>query len=452
MWLSFQTLRRVTIRMDEMILKEKFVAQLPEWRERVRKLVTENGTVKVGEITIAQVYRGMRGVKSLVTDISYVDPDEGILFRGYTIPDLLSVLPKGPGMEIPYVGGLYYLLVIGDIPTLEQAIDVEVEWKSRAEIPQFVFNVLKAMPRDSHPMMLFSQAILVLQHDSIFARRYRDGMTKRDYWEPMLEDSLNLTAKLPSIAAFIYSLKYKDGEFTPPDPKLDWGANFANMMGIQSDEYKDLSRLYFILHSDHESGNASAHATHLAGSTLSDIYYAFSAGVNSLAGPLHGLANQECLRWLQGVHKEFNGVPTHEQVRQYAWDTLNSGQVIPGYGHAVLRKSDPRFTAQLEFAKKHLHEDDIFQIAKVVNEVVPDVLVEQGKAKNPWANVDAISGTLQYYFGVREFDFYTVMFAVGRSLGVTANAIWARALGQPIERPKSLTTAMLEEIVDEANT
>ena len=433
-----------------MILKDKFAAQLPEWRDRVGNLVKENGNVKVGEITIAQVYGGMRGVKSLVTDVSFVDPDEGIRFRGYTIPELLDLLPKPPGAEIPYVGGVYYLFVVGEVPTLEQALDVEESWKARAELPKFVFDVLKAMPRDSHPMMLFSQAILALQHESIFARRYREGMAKQDYWEPMLEDSLNLTAKLPSIASFIYSLKYKDGEFIPPDPILDWGANFAYMMGIDTPEYKDLTRLYFILHSDHESGNASAHATHLAASTLSDIYYAFSAGVNSLAGPLHGLANQECLRWLQGVHQEFNGVPSAEQVRQYAWDTLNSGQVIPGYGHAVLRKSDPRFTAQYEFAKQHLAEDEIFQIAQVVNEVIPDVLVEQGKAKNPWANVDAISGTLQYHYGVTEYDFYTVMFGVGRALGVTANAIWARALGQSIERPKSLTTAMLEQIAKQA--
>jgi citrate synthase len=351
---------------------------------------------------------------------------------------------------MPYVGGLYYLLLVGEVPNEQQALEVEEEWKARGVVPPNVFDVLRAMPRDSHPMALFSQAVLALQPSSVFARRYQEGMSREEYWDPMLEDALNLTAKLPTIAAYIYSLKYKDGEFTPPDPQLNWGANFAHMMGIESKEYENLSRLYFILHSDHESGNASAHATHLAASTLSDIYYAFSAGLNSLAGPLHGLANQECLRWLLGIYEEFGGVPTEEQVRQYAWDTLNSGQVIPGYGHAVLRQPDPRFTAQFNFAKEHFPEDDVFQIANLVYEVVPDVLREQGKAKNPWPNVDAISGTLQHHYGVREFDFYTVMFGVGRSLGVTANAVWARALGQPIERPKSLTTKMLEEIAEGA--
>lgn len=433
-----------------MKIKEKIEAQLPQWRERVQRLVKEHGGVKVDEVTVAQVYGGMRGIKSLVTDISYVDPQEGIRLRGYTIPEVLEKLPKPAGSSMPWAGGLYYLLLVGEMPDKEQALEVEGIWKERREVPQHVFDVLHSMPGDTHPMMLFSLAVLSLQPESVFARRYHEGMKKEEYWEPMLEDSLNLTAKLPTLAAYIYNCKYKQQEFIPPDPDLDWGANFAHMMGIKHAEYKDLARLYFILHSDHESGNASAHATHLAASTLSDIYYAFSAGLNSLAGPLHGLANQESLRWLIDIHEKFGGVPTREQVRQYALETLESGQVIPGYGHAVLRKPDPRFTAQFEFAEQYMPDDEIFQIARLVNEVVPDVLMEQGKAKNPWANLDAISGTLQYHYGIKEIDFYTAMFGVGRSLGVTANAVWTRALGQPLERPKSVTTDMLEEIVRKA--
>lgn len=431
-------------------LKADFSAELPAWRERVNKLVVENSDVVVDQVTVGQVYGGMRSVKGLVTDISYVDPNEGIRFRGFTIPEVLDMLPKPVGSLMPYVGGLYYLLLIGEVPTEAQALDVENEWKKRAEIPDFVFDVLKSLPRDSHPMMMFSTAILALHHGSIFARRYQEGMTRDEYWEPMLEDSLNLTAKLPSLAAYIYSLKYGNGEFVQPRTDLDWGANFAYMMGNPSQEYIDLSRLYFILHSDHESGNASAHATHLAASTLSDIYFAFSAGLNSLAGPLHGLANQEALRWLLGIHEEFNGVPSKDELYQYAWEKLNSGQVIPGYGHAVLRKPDPRFTAQFNYAQDHMPEDEIFQIAHLVYDVVPQVLIEQGKAKNPAPNVDAISGTLQYHYGIQEFEFYTVMFGVGRALGVSANAVWSRALGQPLERPKSLTTAMLEDIAQKA--
>jgi len=434
-----------------MILHEKIAAQLAAQRERYRVLAKEYGDVVVADVTVGQIVGGMRDIKSLLTDVSYVDPAEGIRFRGMSIPEVLAALPKPDGAAMPYVGGLFYLLLIGEVPTKEQALAVEAEWIKRSDVPKYLFDTLRAMPKDTHPMTLFSLAVQSLQPRSEFVRRYQEGMHKDEYWEPALEDSLNLTAKLPVLAAFIYNLKFRDGKEPKVDPDLDYGANFARMLDVEDQKgYSDLARLYFIIHSDHESGNASAHATHLAASTLSDIYYAFSAGLNALAGPLHGLANQECLGWLLGVRDMFGGVPTKEQLHQYAWDTLKSGKVIPGYGHAVLRVPDPRFTAQMKFAKERFPDDALVQLADMVFEIVPQVLKEQGKAKNPAPNVDAISGTLQYYYGVQEFDFYTVLFGVSRALGVTANYVWARALGQPIERPKSLTMKMLEDVVVKA--
>jgi citrate synthase len=430
-----------------MILHEKIAAQLPAWRERVKTLVKEHGDKVVDQVTIGQVYGGMRDIKSMVTDVSFVDPATGIKFRGMAIPEVLARLPKPRGAKIPYVGGLYYLLMTGEIPNRAQAEQVEKEWASRAVVPDYVFKMIRTMPKETHPMVLFSQAVLALEGGSKFAKAYHDGVKKDFYWESMLEDSLDLTARLPIIAAYIYRLKYF-GETKKPkyNARQDYGMNFARMMGVSDRKgYAELARLYFILHSDHESGNASAHVTHLTGSALSDVYYAFSAGLNSLAGPLHGLANQECLGWLIDVRDKFGGVPNRADLYKFAWDTLNSGKVIPGYGHAVLRVTDPRYIAQLEFAKARFPEDTLIRLAELVYDVVPQVLKEQGKAKNPAPNVDAISGTLQYYYGVREFDFYTVLFGVGRALGVTANIVWARALGQPLERPKSVSTAMLEE-------
>ena len=269
-------------------------------------------------------------------------------------------------------------------------------------------------------------------------------------WETMYEDSTDLLARLPEIAAFIYRYKYKNGDIIAKDPEQDMGGNFAHMMGIAA-PYDDVARMYFILHSDHESGNASAHTTHLVASTLSDAYYSLSAGMDALAGPLHGLANQEVLRWLQGVMDKLDGKePTEEMMKQFVWDTLNSGQVIPGFGHAVLRKTDPRYQSQREFCEKHLPDDKIFKYVDMLYRVVPDILVEQGKAKNPWPNVDAQSGVIQWFYGITEYDFYTVMFGVGRAIGVLANITWDRALGYALERPKSLTTAMLEDIANKA--
>ena len=398
----------------------------------------------------------MRDVRGLVTDISYVDPEEGIRLRGYTIPELMEKLPRLPGTEIPLTGGLYYLLLVGELPTMEDAQAVEAEWRARAEVPAYVFDVLRAMPKNAQPMTMFSQAILAMQTESLFARQYDEGLRKDEYWVPTLEDSLNLTSRLPAVAAFIYNLKFRDGEVPQPAADLDLGANFAQMMGVTVPGYADLARLYFIIHSDHESGNVSAHATHMVGSTLSDIYYATSAGMNGLAGPLHGRANQEALSWLLDVVAKYGRVPTAEELAQFAADTLKSGQVIPGYGHAVLRKTDPRFSAQLDFGRKHFPDDPIFKLASLVYDVVPDVLREQTRTRDPWPNVDAISGSLQQHYGVKDSDgqgiygFYTVLFGVSRAMGVSANAVWARALGQPLERPKSLTTAMLEAAAEKA--
>ncbi|MCF8260533.1 MAG: citrate (Si)-synthase [Melioribacteraceae bacterium] len=427
-------------------LKQKLFEKIEEWRPRTTRLLKEYGDVKAGEVTIQQIIGGMRGVKSLTTDISYLDPMEGIRFRGFTIPETLEKLPKVPGSEMPYVEGFFYLLLTGEVPTEKEVEEVHEEFNKRKMVPEYVFDVLRAMPEDSHPMAMFSAAVVSLQKESVFVQRYNEGMNKMDYWDPAYEDALNLLAKLPQIAAFIYRYKYKNKDIIAPDANLDLGGNFAHMMGIQP-PYDDVARLYFIIHSDHESGNVSAHTGHLVGSALSDMYLSISAMLNGLAGPLHGLANQEVLRWIQGVMEQMGGkVPTEVEMTKFVWDTLNSGQVIPGFGHAVLRKTDPRYQAQRDFCLKHLPDDPIFKYVDVLYKVTPPILVEQGKAKNPWPNVDAQSGVIQWHYGLREYDFYTVLFGVGRALGVCANLVWDRALGYPIERPKSLTTAMLEEI------
>ena len=426
-------------------LKETLFQKIEAWRPRTTKLLKEYGDTKVGEVTIGQVIGGMRGVKCLTTDISYLDPFEGIRFRGYTIPETLEKLPKVPGGEMPYVEGFFYLLLTGDIPTEEEVKEVADEFSKRSKVPQYVFDMIKALPKDAHPMSMLSAAIVAMEKESVFVQKYNEGISKMDYWDPTYEDALNLLAKLPEIAAFIYRWKYKDSVIES-DPKLDMGGNFAHMMGIDK-PYDDVARLYFLLHSDHESGNVSAHTGHLIASALSDVYYAISGMVNGLAGPLHGLANQEVLRWIQGVMDQKGGkIPTDEEMAQFVEDTLSGGQVIPGFGHAVLRKTDPRYQAQREFCLKHLPDDPIFKYVDSLYRIVPPILEKHGKAKNPWPNVDAQSGVIQWYYGLTEYDFYTVLFSVGRALGVCANIIWDRALGYPIERPKSLTTAMLEDI------
>ncbi len=427
-------------------LKDTLASKIQEFRPRTTRLVKEFGKVIIDQVTIDQCIGGARDVRCLVTDISYLDPFEGIRFRGKTIPETMQALPKAPGSEYPTVEAFWYFLLTGDVPTQAEVNGVLAEWKERQKVPAYIFDVIRALPKDSHPMVMLSAGILSMQRDSEFVKFYNSGkFNKMTAWEFMYEDSSNLVARIPVIAAYIYRYKYKNDQHIPIDPALDMGANYAKMCGVAK-PYDDVMRMYFILHSDHESGNVSAHTAHLVASALSDGYYAYSAALNGLAGPLHGLANQEVLTWIMEFQKRLGGAePTKENVTKALWDTLKAGQVVPGYGHAVLRKTDPRYMAQREFCLKHLPNDPLFKIVSMIFECAPGVLTEQGKAKNPWPNVDAHSGVIQWYYGVREWDFYTVLFGIGRALGVMANLTWDRALGYAIERPKSVTTAMLEK-------
>jgi len=425
-------------------LKEKFAKKALPLAGEVKAFIKERGDEVVSQVTLGQLYGGMKGVKGLVTETSKLDPEEGIRFRGFSIPELRDELPKAPGGNEPLPEGIFYLMLIGEMPTAKNVINVSNNWARRAIVPKHVFDVLDTLPRGTHPMTQFSIAILALRTESVFAEEYRKGMNKKDYWAATYEDAMNLIARLPRIAAYIYRKTYHDGDHIEPDPKLDWAANFAHMLGFDSDDFKRLMRLYMTIHSDHEGGNVSAHTNHLVGSALSDAYYSFSASMNGLAGPLHGLANQEVIRWILKMQEELGGgKPSKKQIADYVHRTLEEGKVIPGYGHAVLRKTDPRYTAQYEFAKQYIRNDAIIDIVHDVYEVVPPILESLGKVKNPWPNVDAHSGALLVHYGMKEYDFYTVMFGVSRALGVMSQLIWDRALGLPIERPGSTTTELL---------
>jgi citrate synthase len=426
------------------LLKEKFLAKSQPAAAEVKSIIKEKGDFVLGTYTVAQAYQGMKGIVGLVTETSKLDPEEGIRFRGYSIPELQAKLPKAPGGTEPLPEGIFYLMLIGELPTEQDVINISNDWARRAIVPKHVFDVIDELPQATHPMTQFVIGVMAMQTESVFAAAYKKGVNKKEYWNYAYEDSMNLIARLPRIAAYIYRRKYKGGVHIEPDHQLDWAANFAHMMGYESFDMKRLMRMYMTIHADHEGGNVSAHTTHLVGSALSDPYLSFAAGMNGLAGPLHGLANQEVLSWILQLREELGGgLPTEQQIEEYIKKTLSEGKVVPGYGHAVLRKTDPRFTAQQEFYNKYIKpasKDELCEIVQMVYKVAPPILEGTGKIKNPWPNVDAHSGVLLTHYGMVEHDFYTVLFGVSRALGVLASLIWDRALGNPIERPGSITT------------
>ena len=424
-----------------MPIKERFKLKADSLSAEIKDILKEHGSRKIGEVMLSQIYSGMRGMTGLVTETSLLDPQEGIRFRGYSIPELQEKLPHSTGGGEPLPEGLFHLMLLGELPTEKDVHELTANWQRRSHVPNYVFDAIEAMPVSSHPMTQFVIAIMALQTESVFAKKYAEGINKKDYWEYTFDDCMNLIARLPRVAAYIYRRKYKNGEHIQPNGLLDWSSNFAHMLGYKDETFHELMRLYMTIHADHEGGNVSAHTTHLVGSALSDPYLSFAAGMNGLAGPLHGLANQEVIKWILELREELNTeLPTKEQIVTYVKKTLSEGKVVPGYGHAVLRKTDPRFTAQMEFGKKHLPNDALVKTVWNIYEAVPPVLQSMGKIKNPWPNVDAHSGALLVHFGLKEYEFYTVLFGVSRSLGVLASLCWDRALGHSLERPKSVTT------------
>ncbi|MEI6595184.1 MAG: citrate (Si)-synthase, eukaryotic [Bacteroidota bacterium] len=430
-------------------LKDKFAELALPKAAQIKEYIKANGEFVLGQYNLDSVFSGEKGMIGLITETSLLDPEEGIRFRGYSIPELRDKLPKLKNGNEPLPEGVFYLMLTGELPTDEDVHDVTNNWARRAIVPKHVFNLIDSFPISAHPMTQFSAAIMALQTESEFAEAYRNGMNKKDYWEYTYEDTMNLIARLPRIAAYIYRRTYKNSDHIEPNAKLDWAGNLAHMLGYKDEGFKELMRLYMTIHSDHEGGNVSAHTTHLVGSALSDPYLSLSAGMNGLAGPLHGLANQEVIRWVLDLQKELGGgKPSKDQIKAYILKTISEGKVIPGYGHAVLRKTDPRFTAQMEFAKKHMPNDELVNIVWDIYEIAPEVLGTISKIKNPWPNVDAHSGSLLVHYGMMEYDFYTVLFGVSRALGVLASLIWDRALGLPLERPKSVTFDWIKKTID----
>ena len=430
------------------IVKDKFREVSLKVGEEVKELLKEHGDKELGKITISQAYGGMRDIPAMVYETSLLDAQEGIRFRGYSIPELREKLPHAEGSSEPLPEGIFYLMLTGELPTQEIVKHLSTVFAKRSHVPKHVFEVLDKLPISTHPMTQFTTAIMAMQTESLFAKAYRKGMSKKDYWDYTFEDSMNLIARLPRVAAYIYRRTYKDNVHIEPDHYLDWGSNFAHMLGYEEKEFHYLMHLYLTIHADHEGGNLSAHTVHCVGSGLADPYLSFAAGMNALAGPLHGLANQEVIRWIQAMQEELGGgIPSKQQIVDYVNKTMADGKVVPGYGHAVLRKTDPRFTAQMEFAKKYMPTDELNNIVWTLYEVVPEILGTKGKIKNPWPNVDAHSGALLVHYNLVESDFYTVLFGVSRALGVLAQLCWSRALGFPLERPKSMTTEWIKEFI-----
>ena len=425
-------------------LLSRFAEILPETRTRLATLRKTHSNTVVDNMTLAQLLGGMRGSKLILTATSTVDPQEGILFRGLTVREVLRKLPRSE--RYPMTEGMLFLLMTGELPTHEEVEDLRLELIARARLPAETIALMQSLPANIPSLTQLSMGLLSLQTHSHFAKAYTQGIKKSEYWKPIFEDSLDLIARLPVIAAYIYKTKYRIGPVGRIDEQLDWAANFGNMIGFHDRTLHEFLRMYTIIHSDNSGGNVSAHATHLVGSALSDPYLSYSAGLNGLSGPLHGLAGQAFMKWLIKARGELGDRSTEARLEAYVRKTLEAGQRIPAFGHEVLKVEDPRFLCQKDFALTYAGNDPLCRMVNLCHRVIPKVLKEVLKVEHPWPNLYAYTGAILHHYGISEYEYFSVLFGVSRAIGCMSQLIWSRGLGMPIERPGSVNVEILQKL------
>lgn len=425
-------------------LKAVLADKIPEWRREVQDFLKNYPDVEISQITVWHLFRGLRNVRSIICNTSYVDPQKGLLIRGYPLLEIVDRTPEE----------IFFLLCTGNLPDKQSLKSLQDELRERSTVPDYVWQIVNQIPDETHPMAIISICLLAMQKESVFWKRYLEGMPKEDYWEATLEDSLNIIAMLPVLAAGIYRQKLLNEDIIEPHPTLDLASNFAYMLGspTNNEMFINFIKRFMIVHSDHEGGYVGVHSSRLVNSALSDLYYSISSGINGLAGPIHGLANQQMVNYALQILEKFSGIPAKDDLKELIWNDLKDGKIIPGFGHAVLRGEDPRFLALYEIGKKAYPDEIVFRLVDKLIQVVPPILSEFGKIKNPNPNIDAISGALLYHFGIKELDFYTVMFAASHVLGICAQLIYNQAIFNPLVRPRSVTTAWLSQYLQKTNS
>ena len=180
------------------ILLKKLEEKIPHWRNDVKSLISESGSSVIGEVTLKQAYGGMRGVKGLVCDTSSVSADTGLIIRGKPLLEIIDILPEE----------VFYLLLTADLPDKNALSELQSNLQEHAIVPDYIWTILKSMPDDSHPMAMFNTAVLAMEKESVFRSNYDEGISKNDFWKPTLEDGIRLIAKLPTLGAGIYRMRF----------------------------------------------------------------------------------------------------------------------------------------------------------------------------------------------------------------------------------------------------
>jgi citrate synthase len=376
------------------------------------------------EVTEENLETGMRGYPAGYCTTSSVDPQKGLMYAGRPLAEVYNWAPE----EVIHL--IYHGKEGSFASTLQE----------RAGLSPKTIAGIRTLPREGHPMKLFSMALLLLGiHEG--TRDYR-------------EDCLNVIAKIPHLVAEVINHHAGWGETSPSKPDLGYMENFTQMVRVPDGNYQTLGRifrLFNVLHYDHGGGNLSAFTGKAIASGLEDMYGSLSGAMCALAGPRHGRANQDCLEFVQSVLDKLGPDATTEQVENLIRDLLTNKQLVFGFGHAVLRVEDPRATIWYNVAEEMFPDHPLVKIGLRLREAGPKVLKENPKIANPYPNVDAMSGSVLSAAGFAHPDYYTLLFGLARCVGISIQIVYERleardGKGTPIIRPKYLYKAKSDTI------
>ncbi|MFQ5894827.1 MAG: citrate (Si)-synthase [Nitrospinota bacterium] len=348
------------------------------------------------EITEGHLDTGLRGFPVGTVWTSRVDPEKGVTYVGRPIAELVDREPEE----------IMYLLLHKELPTPEQRRAFSEELARRSGVPPKVMELLSHLPREAHPMEWFIAGLL-----------YMGMLTKTGDYR---EDGLNLIARVSEVVAAVFRFREGWGDPIAPKPELGYTENFAHMLGVPDahPELPRVLRLFHILHYDHGGGNLSTFTGRAVASGLADIYVSMASAMAGLYGPRHGRANQDALNFVEEI-----GNPDKEYVKSYVERCLREGKLVFGFGHAVLRAEDARATLEYEMGQRYFPDDRNVQICLALREVAPPILKATGRVADPYANVDAVSGSILRASGLKDSDYYSVLFGWSRTVGISAQII-----------------------------
>ncbi len=362
-----------------------------------------------------EIKKGLEGVYVAESKICLVDGIGGRLYyRGYSIADLAA---NSSYEEV------CYLLLYGSLPTGAQLEAFTAQMKKERALDDAIVGIIERMAKTAHPMHLLRAAAAAL---AVYDPEAEDASP-----EANLRKSVRIISKVSSIVAAIGSFRHS-GKYVPPDGSLGHAANFLYMLQGEKPSEKDAKILdtMFILHAEHSS-NASTFATLVAGSTLSDIYSAVTAGISALKGPLHGGADEAALKMLHAI-----GDP--ENTESYIDDALKNKQKIMGFGHRVYKTYDPR----AKIIRKTMEDlensssSEVKNLAGIALRAEKMMIDRLGQSHGIWPNVDFFSGPVYVALGI-EPALFTPIFAASRTVGWCAHMIdyWRdNKLFRPLEQ------------------